>query len=108
MTSATRYAIADYDISIDDGMFTVNLPFTAYAHAWDMTFSSVLSRLSYVTGTALIEPTSPAFPYRLVVTVSGPLTWTRIEHMSEIVRQAHDRNIGPLGGNVPALYSEGA
>lgn len=88
----TTAALAPYDVTVTDGLFTVNVPFLSYAVSWDRVFAHALARLDYVAGTHLIPPDSDAFPYRLVVSVNGDLTWARIEEMQTVVDTAYATN----------------
>ena len=92
MSAPTRDALAPYDFAVNDGMFKVLLGFYSYCVMWDAVFAHALARLDYVRSTHLVPPASEAFPYELVVTIDGDLTWERIEEMQRVVDAAYATN----------------
>lgn len=91
MTTTTRYG-TPYDVTVSEGLFTVNVPFYSYCLSWDTVFAHALARLDYVTGTHLVPPDTDAQPYRLVVSITGDLTWARVEEMQTVVDTAYATN----------------
>lgn len=92
MTTTTRGAIVPYEFAENDGLFKVLMGFYSYCVMWDAVFAQALARLPYVRATHLVPPTSEAFPYELVVSVDGDLTWARIEEMQATVDAAYATN----------------
>ena len=88
MTTTTRYG-TPYEFAENDGLFKVLMGFYSYCVMWDAVFAQALARLPYVRATHLVPPASEAFPYELVVSVDGALTWQRIEEMQGVVDAAY-------------------
>lgn len=94
MTAATTREPQAYRIDARDDALEIELTYTAHALLWDRTFSQALCAAhEYVASTHLVPPDG-ARPHRLVVTVTGPLTWARIEEMEATVRRAWLKEMG--------------
>jgi len=93
MNAPTREPQA-YRIDTRGDALEIELTYTAHAMLWDRTFSHALvAAHPYVASTHLVPPDG-AKPHRLVVTVTGELTWKMVEEMESTVRRAWLKEMG--------------